>query len=250
MNAKSFAPHGAALLDYFNGKTDAVINVFSETKGWHAVPVKIFFRGANELLPFEALAIELAAARGGRALDAGAGSGCHALLLQERGVEVTGLDVVPEAVEIMRRRGLRQAVCADIFTYELPRAAAPFDSILLMMNGTVVIENLARLEPFLRQLRKLAKSDGQVLLSSTDARLMKNPEEGARQAAARLAGKYIGEMRWQMEYAGIKGDEFTGLLVDPETLAAAAQRTGWRSEVLGIMAEGFFLARLVPRARD
>jgi 2-polyprenyl-3-methyl-5-hydroxy-6-metoxy-1,4-benzoquinol methylase len=172
------------------------------------------------------------------------------VLLQERGVDVTGLDLVPEAVEIMRRRGLRDAVCADIFTYELARDAAPFDSILLMMDGTVVIENLERLELFLRQLGKLVKPDGQVLLSSTDARLMKNPEEGARQAAARLAGKYIGEMRWQMEYAGTKGDEFTGLLVDPETLAAAAARTGWNAEVLGIMAEGFFLARLVPRARD
>jgi 2-polyprenyl-3-methyl-5-hydroxy-6-metoxy-1,4-benzoquinol methylase len=170
--------------------------------------------------------------------------------LQERGVEATGLDVVPEAVEIMRRRGLRHAVCTDIFTFELPPDSAPFDSILMMMNGTVVIENLARLDPFLLQLRKLTKSDGQVLLSSTDPRLMKNPAEAARQAAAHLAGKYIGEMRWQMEYAGVKGDQFTGLLVDPETLAAAAERTGWLSEALGILPEGFFLARLVPRGGD
>lgn len=243
MTSDSFAPHGAALLDYFNGKTDAEINVFSNTRDWHAVPVKIFFRGPEEFLPFEALAIELAAARGGRALDAGAGSGCHALILQERGVEVVGLDVVPEAVEIMCHRGLSEVHCADLFTF----AAPPFDSILMMMNGTVIIKNLARLEPFLRHLRTLTKSDGQVLLSSTDLRLIGDPQETARQETARQAGRYFGEMEWQLEYAGKKGAPFTGLLVDPETLANAAKRTGWRSEVLGMTREGYYLARLKPR---
>jgi 2-polyprenyl-3-methyl-5-hydroxy-6-metoxy-1,4-benzoquinol methylase len=199
------------------------------------------------LLPFEALAIELAAARGGRALDVGAGSGCHALLLQERGVNVVGLDVVPEAVEIMRQRGLREPHCGDIFQY----AAAPYDSILLMMNGTVVVETLARLEPFLLHLRGLTKPGGQVLLSSTDLRLLNDPQEQERQSALRNAGRYFGEMQTQLEYRGHKGAAFTALFVDPETLAAAAKRTAWQCEVLGMgmgkvgYHAGFYLARLI-----
>jgi 2-polyprenyl-3-methyl-5-hydroxy-6-metoxy-1,4-benzoquinol methylase len=243
MKSSPFAPHGAAMLDYFNGKTDAAVNVYSDTKDWHAVPMKIFFRGADEFLPFEALAIELAAARGGRVLDAGAGSGCHALPLQERGLEVVGLDVVPEAVEIMQKRGLRQTHCGDLFEYHAP----PFDTILMMMNGTVIIERLARLDPFLRHLRSLTKPDGQVLLTSTDLRRLGKPEELARHEEMRRAGRYFGEMHWQLEYQGEKGEPFTGLLVDPETLAEVAQSAGWNSEVLGITKEGYYLARLKLR---
>jgi 2-polyprenyl-3-methyl-5-hydroxy-6-metoxy-1,4-benzoquinol methylase len=243
MKSSPFAPHGAAMLDYFNGKTDAAVNVYSDTKDWHAVPMNIFFRGADEFLPFEALAIELAAARGGRVLDAGAGSGCHALPLQERGLEVVGLDVMPEAVEIMQKRGLRETHCGDFFEFHAP----PFDTILMMMNGTVIIERLERLEPFLRHLRSLTKSDGQVLLTSTDLRRINKAEELARHEEMRRAGRYFGEMHWQLEYQGGKGDAFTGLLVDPETLADAAQSAGLNSEVLGITKEGYYLARLKPR---
>jgi SAM-dependent methyltransferase len=240
MKSSPFAPHGAALLDYFNGKTDATVNVFSHPKDWHAVPMNIFFRGPEEFLPFETLAVELAAARGGRVLDIGAGSGCHALLLQERGLDVVGLDVVPEAVEIMKKRGLREAHCGEFFGFHAP----PFDSILLMMNGTVIIERLARLDPFLRHLRTLTKPDGQVLLTSSDLRLLGKPEELARHEEMRRAGRYFGEMDWQLEYQGVKGEPFTGLLVDPQTLADAAQAAAWNSEVLGITKEGYYLARL------
>lgn len=64
---------------------------------------------------------------GGRALDIAMGAGRNALLLAERGYDVTGIDVSPVAVERCRQaasqRGLRvDAICADMESYTLPEA--------------------------------------------------------------------------------------------------------------------------------
>lgn len=43
----------------------------------------------------------------GKILDAGAGSGCHTLALQEMGKEVCAIDISPLSVKVMAERGVR-----------------------------------------------------------------------------------------------------------------------------------------------
>jgi len=74
----------------------------------------------------------LAAAKG-CVLDIGCGAGRHALVLEERGLAVVGLDVSPLALEVARRRGLRHTVWASAAA--LPFAAASFDAFLLLGNN-------------------------------------------------------------------------------------------------------------------
>ena len=44
----------------------------------------------------------------GRVLDIGCGAGKHALYLQKKGLDVTGIDLSPLAVKICRLRGFRK----------------------------------------------------------------------------------------------------------------------------------------------
>ncbi len=240
MSSDSYAPHGAAVWDYFNGNASAAVTMHTEGGKTKEVPASIFFRGPSNLLPLEDLALDLATASGGRVLDVGAGTGCHSLILQDRGVEVCAVDVVPVLVEVMRQRGVRNVCCADIFEFSAP----PFDTILLLMNGTVIVERLARLRPFLDHLRRLLQPEGQLLLHSADLRRLTDLTELARQEANRRAGRYFGENRTQLEYKGKKGAPFTTLAVDPETLAEEARKAGWSCEVLGEHEEKGYLARL------
>ena len=45
----------------------------------------------------------------GKVLDVGAGVGSHALVLQQRGLDVTAMDISASAVTIMKQRGLKMA---------------------------------------------------------------------------------------------------------------------------------------------
>ena len=68
----------------------------------------------------------------GRALDVGCGAGAHALYLASRGYAVTGIDMMPRAIELLRASARDSgadinAVQADIKTWQ---AEQPFDVIL------------------------------------------------------------------------------------------------------------------------
>src|SRR5262245_52294093 len=70
----------------------------------------------------------------GRVLDIGAGAGSHSLAIQERGLEVTSVDVSEKAVEVMRRRGCKNAKVGDVFD----SYSELFDTVLVILNIGIV----------------------------------------------------------------------------------------------------------------
>jgi len=201
------------------------------------VPVRHFFQTPPE---FRTLVNAALARCAGRVLDAGAGSGLHALALQEMGLAVTALDISPQAVEIMRHRGVRDVHCADILTYQ----GGPFDTLLMLRHGLGIMETLAGLDRFLAHAWCLVSSSGQMLVDSLDVRVTTDPENLAYHEANRRAGRYIGEIRIQLEYAGRTGPYFRWLHVDAETLANHAATRGWECEVIAADDAGNYVVRL------
>ena len=78
--------------------------------------------------PSRALVSAVAACPGsGRALDVGCGAGVLTLWLAEKGLKVTGIDILPEAITMARslaeqRRAEIEFVTADLFSYAPERA--------------------------------------------------------------------------------------------------------------------------------
>jgi len=234
-----YQPHGQSLLDYLRGDTEAVIHVHSDGGQRTDVPVSIFFREPDHF-PLELQAIELCR---GRVLDIGAGSGCHTLALEARGLEVVAIDFLPECVAVMRARGVRAAQQGDIHTF----ASEPFDTLLSLMNGLALVRDLRGLQPFLTRLRRLLKPGGQFLVDSCDLRKTGRPQSQATVEARRRDGRYFGESDLQLEYKGRRGAPFTQLCVDADTLNAHAQAAGWSCEIVVPEATGRYLARLEPQ---
>ena len=54
----------------------------------------------------------------GKTLDVGAGASCHSLVLQERSIDVTAIDISPLSVETMKERGIKKVLEQDFFTME------------------------------------------------------------------------------------------------------------------------------------
>ena len=231
-------PYERVMRDYFHGKTDASIVVYDDFERDEA-RIEYFFRDESGFSPVDQLAVDLCR---GRVLDVGAGSGCHSLVLQQRGLEVVALETMPEVQAILRARGVRDVRPGSIFGF----AGETFDTVLMMMNGLGIAETLRGLEALLEHARSLLRPGGQVLADSCDVR---NWDAAGRPRDDQLYlddGRYIGELHIQLEYEGEKGPPFPQLYIDTDTLGQVARRHDWHLDVVTV--EGpQYLARLTPR---
>jgi SAM-dependent methyltransferase len=224
---------------FHRGKRDATLVVYDDYERDEA-PLSYFFRSPEEFPPMEQLALELCR---GRVLDVGAGSGCHSLALQARGLEVTAIEILPALVQILQERGVQDARLATWMDLEAP----PFDTVLMMMNGLGLTETLDGLRGFFRQAGRLVARGGQVLADSTDVRIRMDAEAARTGALERPDGRYIGELHFQIEYEGRKGDPFPQLYVDANTLRRIAREEEWGCDIVLEPDEyGHYLARLTP----
>lgn len=237
MSVPAMDPHGLALLAYQEGDADAALTLLRDDGVENAIPASYFFRGPEAFSAIERAA--LGACRG-RVLDIGAGTGLHALALEVQGLEVTAIDVSPQAVEVMRRRGVKDAREADVYVFDGER----YDTLLMLGHGIGMVGTIDGLNRFLAHAPSLMADGAQLLFDSLDARRTDDPANLAYHEANRRAGRYIGEIRLRFAFGETAGSTFGWLHVDAETLARQAQSAGWMCEVVLEEATGEYLARL------
>ena len=214
-------PMGRAISDYFHtgkaGKLRVLSSMFYEDK----IPVPTLFRTFDEMPVQEQKAIELCH---GKILDVGAGSGCHSIVLKERGHDIVAIDISELAVGVMKERGL-DARNINFFDETF---AEKFDTILLAMNGIGIVGKVDRLPSFFRSLKRLLAPGGQVLLDSSDIKYIFMDEDGAMDID--LAAGYYGEIDYKMRYKNITGTPFDWLYIDFDTLSMYAEDHGFTCE--------------------
>lgn len=233
-------PMGAAILDYLeHGKADK-LRVFSSQFDEDEIPVRTLFRTEKQMSPLERTALQLAS---GRILDVGAGSGCHSLALQAAGKEVEAIDISPLSVEAMRRRGVGQAVQANLFSHSFCGA---YDTLLMLMNGSGIIGRLENLPAFFRKAKQLLRPGGSILMDSSDLRYLYEDEDGS--FVIDIAGDYYGEVDFRMQYKQVEGDPFDWLYIDFQTLSLYAAQNGFTAELVMEGKHYDYLARLHPKA--
>jgi len=237
-----WAPFGRALLDFHRGATEARIIVHTDLWQDEVTPVEDFYRPDEQPLPrLEKIALDLCR---GRTLDLGAGAGRLTLELQRRGLEVTALDVSPEAVEVMRERGVTDARCGGLEVLSGER----FDSVVMLMHGIGLVGTLDGLADFLNQAINHLEEDGQIIFDSADLGVVMPQQFDDGIGEWRRGGAYPGEVEYRLSYEGIKGEAYPWLFIDPSTLANHAETSNLRLEILARAERGSYLARLRRRS--
>lgn len=230
-------PMGAAIRDYFRQGKSAQLKVLSSLFDDDEMPVAHLFRSYHEMPPLEQRALNEAR---GKVLDVGAGAGCHALALQERGFDVTAVDISPLSCETMKERGVANVECVNIFNQ---RFQERFDTLLLLMNGTGIAGKLSRLPQLLSRLKQLMNPSAQILIDSSDLRYVYEDENGVLDVD--LDGAYYGEVDYQMTYRNINGKRFDWLYADSVVLAECCRQCGLKCEILAQGNHYDYLARIV-----
>ena len=234
MNSK-MDPMGRAIADYWKIKKASKLRVFSPMFEEDEIPLTTLFRSYETMPKIERKALDMSK---GRVLDVGAGSGCHSLVLQERGVDVTAIDISPLSVETMKERGVKKVLEQDFFTLD-----GQFDTILMLMNGIGIVGTLERLPEFFNQLDKILAPGGQVLCDSSDISYVFETEDGIIELPDDMS--YYGEHSFQMKYKDTIGEPFDWLYIDADTLKQKAGRSGYAVEVVAEGEHYDYLARII-----
>ncbi|MBX2827475.1 MAG: class I SAM-dependent methyltransferase [Flavobacteriaceae bacterium] len=226
---------GKALLDYHSGNysedpiTETTISEADE------MPLSYLFRSYSEMPKLERLALQKAH---GQILDVGCGSGSHALYLQEKGMDVTAIDISEGAVKVTQNRGVEKAFKKHV----LELSDGPFDTLLLLMNGTGIFETISKVPSYLGHLKTLLKPGGQILIDSSDLQYMfDTTEEGGIWVPA---DRYYGELKFTISHKGATSEPFDWLYLDPNLFEKLAVENGFNFEVLSHGEHYDYLARL------
>lgn len=227
---------GKAILDYQTHNSPEDLITETSISEADEMSVAYLFRSFAEMPQLEQKALQLAT---GKVLDVGCGAGSHALYLQEKGFDVTAIDISANAIKACELRGLKKAKVQDIMQLE----GDQYDTILLLMNGAGMCGRLKNISNFLQKLKTLLTDTGQILVDSSDIIYMfDEDEDGAKWIPTDV--DYYGEVVFDITYKGEKENAFDWMYIDYNTLQNAAVANGFQCEVV-LEGEHFdYLAKL------
>lgn len=226
---------GKAILDYQTNTSPEDIVTETNITEADEMEVAYLFRDFNSMPKIEQTALQLAK---GKILDVGCGAGSHSLYLQEKGLEVTAIDISSNAIKACELRGIKMAQVQNVLDIENEK----FDTILLLMNGTGIFGSLNNTAVYLQKLKSLLAPNGQILIDSSDIIYMfDEAEDGSKWIPA---DGYYGELTFSISYKNQTEDPFPWLYLDYNTLQNAAHANGLQCELLAKGVHFDYLARL------
>lgn len=203
------------------------------------VPAATYYRPKRIDLP--ALECEALSRCRGRTLDVGAGAGRHALELQARGFEVTAIDIIPEMVQVMAERGVKDPRQADIEAME----GETFDTILLLMNGVGIAGDTPGLDRLLGSFARMLEPGGRVVCDSADLLTEFDEDDLENLRSSAFGNLMLGEVSFRLRFEKLQGDWYPWLFASPRLLADHARKAGLDCEIVAKGERGAYLAVLV-----
>jgi SAM-dependent methyltransferase len=225
---------GKALLDFQNGNYSEDITTSTNISDEDVLPLPYLFRDYKDMPKLEQKALKLSK---GSVLDVGCGSGSHSIYLQKKGFKVKAIDISKGAIEVSKQRGVLRADVLNIL--DEPET---FDTILLLMNGTGIFQELTQVSKYLSHLKSLLNPNGQILIDSSDIKYMYEDEDGGYWMD--MNSSYYGELDYFLSYKGEKEAPMKWLYLDFETLKLACETLGLRCELVFEGAHFDYLAKL------
>ncbi len=227
---------GQAILDYQTENNPE--NLYTETSisELDVMPIDYLFRDFEEMNTFEQKALTLSK---GKTLDVGAGAGSHSLYLQDKNIEVKAIDISPKAIEACRLRGVKNAEVINLLDVSTDEK---YDTILLLMNGTGIFQNLFVIGAYLEKLKALLSPEGQILIDGTDIIYMfDDDDDGGKWIPGDK--NYYGEVDFVVHYKGMQDEPIEWLYLDFETLKNACEHHGLKCKKISTE-ESSYLAKI------
>ncbi|WBB65581.1 methyltransferase domain-containing protein [Micromonospora sp. WMMD812] len=217
-----------------------VIEIIERDDGLiNGAPAAHYLDGPAQWQPYDHRAVDRAR---GETLDIGVGAGRIALVLQERGVPVTGLDTSAGALDVCRRRGVRRLVhgTVDEHVADGPR----YDTFLLLGNNLGLFEGRDRAPALLAALAALARPGAQIIAHGTNPYGTRDPVHTGYHERNRRRGRLGGQLRLRLRYRELATDWFDYLVCSPDEFAELVRGSAWRLTDVDDRDAPYYLATL------
>ncbi len=202
--------YGRILLDAWEGRQVCEIVERDDGLIWGGDPSD-YFAPFRRWPPAERRAMRFMR---GRVLDVGCGAGRVSLYLQERGLDVVAIDESPLAVEVARRRGVRQAVVASLVA--LPADLGVFDTVLIARNNLGLGGGPRGRARLLAGLAERTTARGRIVTDGVDP------------ARLPLERRPRGEHRYRIRWLGFTSPWLRYEMLSPDEADAMTPGGGWR----------------------
>jgi len=229
---------GLALSRYQNGEGADSLKVLCDKADEETYELSYFFRTFEEMPETEKKALDFVK---GKTLDVGCGTGIHANILQKKGIEVKAIDISPYAIQLAQKLGVNNADCQNFFDLKNEK----YDTLLFLMNGIGLVENLAGLSKFFKKCDELLNANGQIIFDSSDLIYLFEEEDGSFKID--LNDNFYGEVQFQVEYDYVKGEPFPWLFIDFDNLEFYADKNGFKAELIFEDDHFNYLGRIVRK---
>ncbi len=215
--------YGQEIWAYYSG--EKIFEIVERDDGYIDVGpnLKVYFSSYEDWPPHEKKAMEFVK---GRVLDVGCGAGRHSLYLQEKGLDVLGIDISPLAVKVCKLRGLKKAEVMSI--EEVNFKPDSFDTILMMGNNFGLLGSFKKAQRLLKRFHKMTSKKALIIADTRDPYKTKNPDHLKYQEFNRKRGRMSGQLRIRIRFKRYATKWFNYLIVSKEEMKEILTGTGWK----------------------
>jgi SAM-dependent methyltransferase len=214
---------GHLMYDHLQG--EEAIGFDEDERGFTAVRAGtwFFFTEYKEWPSFEKTAIKYAR---GKILDIGCAAGRHSIYLQEKGLDVLGIDISPLAIEVCKARGLRNAKVMAL--NQVSSSIGMFDTILLIGGNFFMLGNPERAKRLLKRLDGITSKRGRIIAHTLDPYRSEEPGDVRANELNRQRGRRPGQRRGRVCYKEYATPWMDWLFVSQDEMQNIVKGTPWR----------------------
>ena len=184
----------------------------------------MYFRDYKQWSPLEHRAIKLAKSR---ILDIGCGAGRHSLYLQQKGLDVTGIDISPGAVKVCKLRGLKKAFVRPVADVDKFKPNS-FDTILMLGNNFGLFGSAKGAKQILKKLYRITSPDARIIAGTRNPYKTSDPDHLQYHRLNKRRGRMPGQIKMRVRFGKIIGAWFDYLFVSPEEMEDILSDTDWQ----------------------
>jgi len=230
--------YGQEVWAYFKGRES--FEIVERDDGYFGVSggAKNYFSEYRDWPSHEKRAIKFAK---GRILDIGCGAGRQSLYLQNKGLDVIGIDNSPLAIKVCRLKGLRKAKVMSITEVGKFKPNS-FDTVIMMGNNFGLFGSFKRARLLLRKFYKITSPNALIIAESNDPYKTDKPTHLKYHKFNRKRGRMTGQLRIRIRFGKYIGEWFDYLLVSKEEMKRIFNATGWRVKKFINSKKSFYIA--------